>query len=163
LPELCNTFEIEFEEILINTRKPIIEEVEKDKKSIIELLNTEKLKNIFYLQFNQDFDGLIKKINNLQAISTINGIKEENNILYNKCIEKINKEIEKEQQNKSSEERTNITTGETKQKTKTISLRQIIPSNTEINNKKDLDTFIENLKRTLEKELNQNDKIDVRS
>lgn len=168
LPELSKNFEIEFEQILIRTRRPILEKVERDKNSIIESLNTEDLKNRFLEKFTNDFDRLIQKLNNLQNISTINGIDEESNTLYNKCLEKINIVIQPTTENIKSKPKI-ICDDELKSSSKNqtrlvnVSIRYITPNNLEITSEKDIDKFVEDLRFKLKKELKNNDKIYLRS
>ena len=163
LPELCNNFEIEFEKILVEKRKPVIDDVEKDKESLLESLITNELKNKFSNQLIQDFDRLIRKINNLNEISTINGMNQESSILHENYLQKINSAIQPPNTGHEDDTGGNSPAQPTEPKIKNVSIREITPNTTEIESEGDIDKFVEKLKFKLKEELENNDKIYLRS
>ena len=95
LPELNNKFNQRFDEILEDKKIIILNGINDDYESVISRLSDDELKNEFKDKFTSKFDSLKNKLNSAKNIAIINGITTESENLKSKCIEEINKFINK--------------------------------------------------------------------
>ena len=94
LPELIKTFNSEFDEILEEKRKIIINGIENDLNSILLKLNDVELKEKFEDRVISTFNSLINQLKFEKNIAVINGYITQSDNVKNTFIQEINKFIE---------------------------------------------------------------------
>ena len=93
LPELNNSFNQRFDEILEDKKTIILNGINSDYESVISRLTDDELKNEFEDKFTSKFDSLENKLNLAKNIAIINGITTESENLKYNCIKEIDKFI----------------------------------------------------------------------
>ena len=155
LPELNNKFEEKFSEILDSKREIVHNDINDNRKSVLEYLNTDELKNKFEEQIKLEFDKLIGKLNNEQNIAIINGITTESDILKTKYVNKIQKVI---QTPGSGGEPTPMPVKESN-----VYIKEIVSaSRVKIKTEDDLDYLFIQIKDKVKDELNKNDIVNLK-
>lgn len=154
LPELTSNFEKEFETILNKEKEVIKKYIDDDKSFLLEKLNSEELKNNFESKINKEYGNRIKLLKQTEDIAKIKSFKEISNNIMDKFLEKID--------NFSTEKTTTVpqppqTTQSPQilksQKLKNIKIEEILKEHiVSIKTKKDIEDFVNSLKKKLEEE-----------
>ena len=162
LPELSQKFKESHERFLDDERKPIEQDIDLDLEHTLNELDSDQLKDKFQNEFEERFKELRIKLVESQEISDIRGIRDESNILMNKCIAKV-EEFVKSQEAPIIDDDKPPVQQKPIPKTKKLDLREI-PSKKSINieSQKDIDNFLESLRKRLEEELDENKVIILR-
>ncbi|MDR0912201.1 MAG: BREX system P-loop protein BrxC [Methanobrevibacter sp.] len=144
LPELYGEFESIYNDILENKKEEIKENIDSNKKEVLDILNTEDLKNEFENKVNNEFKSLENK---LDGRTNIHGLDEFINFsddLMNTFFDKIR--IFKKESGVTSND----------PEIKTINIRNVLKeSSLSIKNEEDIDNFVERLKENLKKEFEE--------
>ncbi len=160
LPELYDNFDNLHLKYLENESEPIKQSINTDLRHVLEELNSDELKEAFEESFKQRFRELEDKLINSQEISVIKGIREESNNLFNECLSEV-AEFVPEPQNGDDNETVKIPP-KPKKKKKYLNIKTIShTTRLSIKNEEDIDYFVENLRKELKKELEDNDEIDL--
>ncbi|MEN6551897.1 MAG: hypothetical protein ABFC34_03325, partial [Methanobacterium sp.] len=160
LPELFDNFDNLHKTILENESEPIKQSINTDLRHVLEELDFDELKEEFEEIFKQRFRELEEKLINSQEISVIKGIREESNNLVIGCLSEVDKFIE-ETGNEEGEV-TDPIPPKPKKKKKYLNIKTIShTTRLSIKNEDDIDYFVENLRKELKKELEDNDELDL--
>jgi len=161
LPWLCNKFNEMHQNILENQAKPIKQEIENDLDHMLKELNSDDLNQEFEAKFKDRFEELKDKLAGCREISAIPGIRNENEILINRCMDEIEEFKQKLAEKQTPEEVTQPV--EPKITKKNLNLKNI-SSKTRITIEKeeDIDNFIEELRKKLKDELEEDTIINLR-
>ena len=159
LPELNNEFNTKFNEILKQKREIILIDIQNDLDEVLSMLNNEDLKNIFESNVNFKFSNLKNKLNSIKNIAIIQGITMESKNLHDNFIKEIEDYIESQNpDSKPSDD------GENESEIKEISInikRITSKSRIKIESEEQLDDFINKIKSELQKELKNNDIVNL--
>ncbi len=160
LPELYDNFDNLHKTILENESEPINQSINTDLSHVLEELDSDELKDEFEETFKQRFRELEDKLINSQEISVIKGIREESNNLVNECLSEV-AEFEPTPPN-GDDNGTGEIPPKPKKKKKYLNIKNIShTTRLSIKNEDDIDYFVENLRKELKKELEDNDEIDL--
>lgn len=166
LPELNDRFLDIYNKILDKELKPVKLEINEAEKRVTEVLKQSGLEEIFHNKFNSTFSNLIKKAESCNNVAKVNGFKIEADKLKIRFLD----EIAKEQEHIAEKERAKETVGEKEankvvkpiKKQFNISIKDINPSNSwQIENKADLEKYLQALKIRLEKEIREDTILNV--
>jgi hypothetical protein len=154
LPNLTASFKEEFEKI-INKEKNIVQaHIDSDKEQIMNNLSSKELKEKFESEVESRYDEIIKTINKTNDIPKIKSFREVSEKLRIRFIEKIEKYNESTPKNGNGN-----SSPPTPIKNININIKEIINDKHMLNIKeeKDIDDFIETLKKNLKERLKEID------
>lgn len=154
LPELTSNFEKEFETILNKEKEVIKKYIDDDKSFLLEKLNSEELKNNFESKINKEYGNRIKLLKQTEDIAKIKSFKEISNNIMDKFLEKIdNFSTEKTTTVPQPPQSTQSPQILKSQKLKNIKIEEILKEHiVSIKTKKDIEDFVNSLKKKLEEE-----------
>lgn len=161
LPELNNDFRDKYTYILEKESEPVKNEINQSKKRVIEELDKYNFEENFRKKYIEKFNDLLERAQSVNNVAKLNGFKIEANTLkmrYLKEIAKVAEEKEEEREkNKVKKDNNPKKPIKPIQKSKLKSINEInIPLSWQIENKEDIDKYISQLKRQIEKELEEN-------
>ena len=176
LPELNEKFRSIYNEIFTEKLEPVKKVIKESKKTIIDLLAEHNLEEALLPGFRLKFHDLIKKAESSKNIANLNVYDVEAETLRNRYIKDIQEEIkikiEIEKKRKEERKRKEKRTGKSSEATEIevpiknfefVSINDIYNSTTwRIENKRDLDKYIEELKESLEKEIKENTVLNIK-
>ena len=159
LPELNSEFNTKFNEILKQKREIILIDIQNDLDEILNMLNNDDLKNIFESNVNFKFSNLKNKLNSIKNIAIIQGITMESKNLHDNFIKEIEDYIESQNPNPNP-----VGNGGDESEIKEISInikRITSKSRIKLESEEQLDDFINQIKSELQKELKNNDIVNL--
>ena len=166
LPELNSKFNTRFDEILQDKKTIILNGIINDFESVSLRLPDDELKEEFNSKFTSRFDSLKDKLDSEKNIAIINGITTESENLKDKCINEINKFIEKrtiKDTNVSPDKPEPPVTPPTMPVEKDINIQNITLSpKVKLESEEQIDEFINKLKSKLKEELQNADIINLK-
>lgn len=160
LPELNDKFSNIYNEILDKELEPVKAEIHEAEERVMEVLKQSGLEKAFLEKFRNYFNNLTEKAESCNNVAKLNGFKIEADKLKIRFLN----EIAEEQKNIAKKENSTetIEAGKTAKiinpvkKQRNISIRDINPSNSwQIENKEDLEKYLQELKVRLEKEIEE--------
>jgi hypothetical protein len=161
LPALLDQFAKLHTDLLEKESEPIREELEIDRKQVLDILNQNKFADKFKDQFLHLFAELKDKLNHSNEVAAVKNIRHESKALRERCLneiadyEKILADLYKQKPEKQKEI-TEKPAPFIPKKMKNISLRYItIDKTVTIEKEKDIDEFLQSLKTRLLKELGE--------
>lgn len=160
LPALYQFFDEQFVEMLENECRPVKEAIEEDLKAVLnELKIDEEIKEIFSSHVRQQFEALKDRLEHVNNFYEAIAMQVESDRLKVRLIDQIEKEKMKKEQEKitvtvTEADKTNNPI-KVERRTKTLSKNQIIKGTKTFRSKKDVDTFIEELRHQLIEELEE--------
>lgn len=153
LPELENNFKNKFNKLLDVIRKNIRNNIDEDYANLKRQLDNDELKRKYENEIDKKYKELYDRLENEQLISILNGLINESENLKNNYLKKINK-----YENSNMDKTTigNHAIHENPEE-KIIDITKIISqSEIKINNDKELNNFINQIKKEIKKELDNN-------
>lgn len=159
LPEMCNNFNKLHQAILEKEAEPIREAIEDDLGHVLEELDSAELKEKFEDYIRERFQELENKLNHSQKISDIRGIRDESDLLHNRCIDKIN--TFKDELVEPDDDKSKGISPKTIKK-KHLKLRDISKKRIIIKKEEDIDEFLESLRKKLKEEFKEGTEINLR-
>lgn len=173
LPELYHTFDDKFLELLEAECKPIKEAVKRDYDVVRgELEKDDQLKDLFSSTFRARFFELEKRLDEANNLYVAAGIETESDRLKIRCMEEIQQELNRRaaEQAKKTEKNDETESGcggaivkpvVVQRKTKTLSKNTIIRGTRSLKSEADIDVFLEELRKTLLDEMDENTTINL--
>jgi hypothetical protein len=166
LPELNDRFLDIYNKILDKELKPVKLEINEAEKRVTEVLKQSGLEKIFHNKFSSAFSNLIKKAESCNNVAKVNGFRIEADKLKMRFLDEIAKEqehiAEKERAKKAMDQNEANKVVKPIKKQFNISIKDINPSNSwQIENKDDLEKYLQVLKIRLEKEIREDTILNV--
>ena len=158
LPDLNNRFLDLYNDILDKELEPVKLEIQQAKDRVIEELEKTDLEDKFASKYRISFDNLKRRAEACNNVAMVNGFKIEADTLKMRYLNEIAKELERQKPPiKSTSGGDTEATKPIIIKRKNISIKDVNPSNSwRIEDEKDLDKYLKELKERLEKELEKN-------
>lgn len=159
LPELNDKFLDLYNDILDKELEPVVKEIEKAKERVMEELVKTGLVDRFGHKYSNGFDDLIRRAEACNNVARVNGFKIEADTLKNRYLKEISEAIDIPPQpptEDGTEEETPPVVRPVKRR-KYVSIKDINPfSWWRIENKEDIDRYLQELRERLEKEMEEN-------
>ncbi|NMA84127.1 MAG: BREX system P-loop protein BrxC [Epulopiscium sp.] len=160
LPELNNRFLNIYGEILDKELAPVKIEINEAEKRVMEVLEQSGLKELFSSKFTQVFQNLMEKAESCKNVAQVNGFRIEADKLKIRFLNEIT--AEQERRAKQIETRsiepvgTKPVTMNPVKRQRNVSIKDINPSNSwQIETKEDVEKYLQSLKESLEKEIEE--------
>ncbi|EMA6342981.1 BREX system P-loop protein BrxC [Bacillus cytotoxicus] len=164
LPGLVQEFDERFVELLEKECAPIKKVVEADYQIVLEELNKqEEIKNVFFSKFKNNFDGLKNRLDQVNNFYEAIAMQTESDRLKVRCIEEIAAEVERRKpivtphapKANTGTGGTTVIDPQTDYKTtkKTLSKNTLIRGIKTIENEEDIENFLDEIRKQLQKEL----------
>ena len=166
LPELNKKFEENYNEILLEKRKPVIEKIEELKDYSLEMVgNTEiqELKKEFTVEIEKEFSEIIEKVNKSQNIKDIEAFEKEASRLKDKKLDRFDKKLERMTEIQKEQNKDDSTEKETKiytsiKKPKRMKIDAINKDRVwQITNEEEIENYLDKLRKKLKEELKNNE------
>ncbi|MTI67135.1 MAG: BREX system P-loop protein BrxC [Firmicutes bacterium] len=165
LPNVIDEFVFKFTDLLEKECKPVREVIKSDHQKVLDELKLYDFEDEFKVTFNKRFDGLLSRLDSANDFYEAIAMKEESDRIKLRCFEEIEqkkREIER-QKKKKDDGPTTISGGETPpyktKKTRNISIANILHGAKTIESKEDIEEVINQIRRKLEEELDEDTKI----
>ncbi|HDX9577015.1 TPA: BREX system P-loop protein BrxC [Bacillus pseudomycoides] len=165
LPGLIKEFDELFIVLLEKECEPIKQAIEADYQTVLEELNKhEEIKNVFFSKFKNHFDGLKDRLSRVNNFYEAIAMQTESDRLKVRCIDDIANEVERRKPRVEPKPTTNPSTGTGgatvidpqpvyTTKKKTLSKNTLIRGTKTIENNEDIEAFLDEIRKQLQKEL----------